>query len=392
MLSRRLFLQTGGLASCLALAGSLVSPIALAPAPGENCLIVIILRGAMDGLDVFQPYGDPELRKLRRTISLGPEQGAHDLDGFFALHPELASLHPLWQKGELAFAPAVATPYRDKRSHFEGQDLLEAGTGMDLSLLHQRDGWLNRLLAEMPKATSETAYSVGIGQMRILAGKVAAKSWAPSIDLQLTPQAQRLLQLVYHDDPLFRTECQEAMEIAAEGAGPGRKEKGPDREVRALARFTAQQLKGETRIAAFSLPGWDSHARQAKSLVKALRSLSVAIVTLREELGPKWSRAAVLALTEFGRTVRENGAAGTDHGTGSAAILAGGTLRGGRALGAWPGLGESDLYGGRDLMPLEDVRRYAAWTLRSLFGIERNLLETTVFPGLEMGPDPGLIA
>ena len=198
--------------------------------------------------------------------------------------------------------------------------------------------------------------------------------------------------VVYHDDPLFRTECQEAMEIAAEGAGPGRKEKGPDRAVRGLARFTAQQLKGETRIAAFSLPGWDSHARQAKSLVKALRSLSVAIVTLREELGPKWSRTAVLALTEFGRTVRENGAAGTDHGTGSAAILAGGTLRGGRALGAWPGLGESDLYGGRDLMPLEDVRRYAAWTLRSLFGIERNLLETTVFPGLEMGPDPGLIA
>src|SRR5699024_754310 len=120
-----------------------------------------ILRGAMDGLDVFQPYGDPHLRKLRQTISLGPEQGAHDLDGFFALHPELSSLMPLWNAGELGFVPAVSTPYRDRRSHFDGQDILEAGTGTDVAQARQRDGWLNRLLHSMPDAQSETAYAVG---------------------------------------------------------------------------------------------------------------------------------------------------------------------------------------------------------------------------------------
>lgn len=392
MLSRRLFLKSAAVTGCLAAGGSLVSPIAFASAPGENRLVVIILRGAMDGLDVFQPYGDPNLRKLRTSISVGPEGGAHDLDGFYALHPNLASLLPLWRAGELGFVPAVSTPYRDKRSHFDGQDLLEAGTGTDLPVRQQRDGWLNRLLRNLPGAESETAYAVGTEYMSILAGTAPAKSWAPSIKLQLSPQAQRLLQHVYHDDPLFRAEGQEAMEIAAEGLNRPQEEKGPTRQTRAIARFAADRLNGQTRIATFSLNGWDSHVRQVKSLQKALDNLSAAILTLREQLGPNWAHTTVLAMTEFGRTVRENGAGGTDHGTGSALLLAGGAVRGGRALGDWPGLDESDLYAGRDLMPLADIRRYAAWVLRSLYDTPGDLLETAIFPGLDMGDDPRLLA
>ncbi|SIT18726.1 DUF1501 domain-containing protein [Paracoccus saliphilus] len=392
MFNRRLFLKSSALIGCSAAAHPLLSSIAFATAPSENRLVVIILRGAMDGLDVFQPYGDPELHKLRKTISLGPDQGAYDLDGFFALHPTLSPLMPLWNAGELGFVPAVSTPYRNKRSHFDGQDMLEAGTGTDMDLASQSDGWLNRLLHNMPGAQSETAYSVGTEQMRILAGTAPARSWSPKIDLQLSPQAQMLLLHAYHDDPLFREGSEEALEIANQGLDKIREERGPTRDARALASFAASRLNGETRIATFSLTGWDSHARQSTILKPSLLGLADAILTLREGLGRNWSKTTILAMTEFGRTVRENGSGGTDHGTGGAMLVAGGAVRGKRAMGNWPGLGEKNLYAGRDLTPVADIRAYAAWALRDLFGTSRNVLETAVFPGLDMGANPRILA
>lgn len=392
MLSRRLFLKSSALIGCSAAAHPLLSSIAFASAPGENRLVVIILRGAMDGLDVFQPYGDPVLRTLRRTLSLGPDQGALDLDGFFALHPALAPLMPLWTAGELGFAPAVSTPYRDKRSHFDGQDMLEAGTGTDLDLIRQRDGWLNRLLQQMPGVRSETAYTVGLEDMRILDGAAPRKSWAPETRFRLSQQGQRLLEHVWHDDPLFRQAGGQAIEIMGEGLEKVDEEKGPTRDVRALARFAADRLNGETRIASFSIAGWDSHARQPQVIGLALDRLAAAILTLREGLGANWGRTTVLAMTEFGRTARENGTGGTDHGTGGAMLMAGGAVRGGRALGRWPGLGESDLYAGRDLMPLRDIRAYAAWALHDLYAIPRGILEGAVFPDLDMAENPRILA
>lgn len=392
MLNRRLFLKSSALIGCSAAAHPLLNSIAFASAPGENRLVVIILRGAMDGLDAFQPYGDPNLRALRRTISTGPEDGAHDLDGFFALHPALSPLLPLWRSGEMGFAPAVSTPYRDKRSHFDGQDMLEAGTGTDLGEGSQRDGWLNRLLQQMPGVQSETAYAVGVEEMRILSGEAPSMSWAPELRLELSPQAQMLLERVYHDDPLFQAAGAQAMEIASMAIGGEKEEGGPTRDARALARFAADRLNQETRIASFSLPGWDSHARQPQVITRALERLADAILTLRDGLGRNWSRTTVLAMTEFGRTVRENGSGGTDHGTGGAMLMAGGAVRGGKALGRWPGLGEGDLYAGRDLMPVRDIRAYAAWALRDLFDVPRDLLETAVFPGLDMGGNPRILA
>lgn len=391
MLTRRLFLKTSAIIGCSAAAHPLWSPAAFASAPGENRLVVIILRGAMDGIDAFQPYGDRNLSALRSTLSLGPEHGATDLDGFFALHPGLSDLMPLWQAGQLAFAPAVSTPYRDKRSHFDGQTMLEAGTGSDLDLDAQQDGWLNRLLQVMPGQTSETAYSVGAERMRILRGPASAKSWSPEASLALSPQAERLLGRIYEDDPLFRDASSQALEIAA-GLSPRQPGRKPQPEHLELARFTADRLNLETRIATFSLAGWDTHAGQAGTLHRAFKRLSDTILTLRSDLGRHWNTTTVMAMTEFGRTVRENGSAGTDHGTGGAMLVAGGAVRGGRVLGDWPGLAETDLYDGRDLMPLRDIRAHAAWAMHAKFGIPKDRLERVVFPGLDMGADPRLLA
>jgi uncharacterized protein (DUF1501 family) len=390
-LNRRFFLKSAALIGCSAAAHPLLSSMTFAALPGDNRLVVIILRGAMDGLDVIQPYGDPMLAKLRQKLSVGPDKGALDLNGFYALHPRLQPLMPLWQKGELAFAHAVSTPYRDKRSHFDGQDLLEAGTGNDVPVDRRMGGWLNRLLQALPGARAETAYSVGVEQMRILSGEAAHLSWAPRVSLRLSPQAQLLLEHVYHDDPLFRDAARDAAQISADSPTMDKEQPGPTADVRALGAFAASRLNGESRIAAFSIVGWDSHATQEAVLGRALDRLAAAILALRDGLGPNWARTTVLAMTEFGRTVRENGSAGTDHGTGGALLMAGGAIRGGRAYGDWPGLGEDQLYAGRDLMPTRDVRAYAAWAMRGLFGTGQDVLERSIFPGLDLGDDPGIL-
>ncbi|WP_265501870.1 DUF1501 domain-containing protein [Paracoccus beibuensis] len=380
MLSRRLFLKTSAVIGCSAAAHPLLSSAAFASAPGENRLVVIILRGAMDGIDA-----------LRSTLSLGPDHGATDLDGFFALHPGLSDLLPLWRAGQMTFAPAVSTPYRDKRSHFDGQNMLEAGTGTDLDLDAQQDGWLNRLLQVMPGQVSETAYSMGAEQMRILRGPAPAKSWSPDATLNLSPQAEMLLSRIYHNDPLFRDASAEALEIVA-GLSPRQPDKKRQPEHLELARFAADRLNRETRIATFSLAGWDTHAGQAGTLTRALGRLSKTILTLQAGLGAHWDTTTVMAMTEFGRTARENGSAGTDHGTGGAMLVAGGAVRGGQVLGGWPGLAEGALYDGRDLMPVRDIRAYAAWAMHAKFGIAKDRLERAVFPGLDIGQDPGLLA
>jgi uncharacterized protein (DUF1501 family) len=391
MLTRRLFLKSTALIGCSAAASPLMSSAAFASAPGDNRLVVIILRGAMDGIDAFQPYGDRNLASLRKTLSLGPDHGATDLDGFFALHPGLSDLLPLWQAGQMAFAPAVSTPYRDKRSHFDGQNMLEAGTGTDLHLDDQQDGWLNRLLQAMPGQTSETAYSVGVEKMLILQGAAKAKSWTPDATLALSPQAERLLMRIYHDDPLFRDASEQALEIVS-GLKAGPDPAKPEEEHIELARFAADRLNRETRIASFSMAGWDTHSGQAGSLNRNLGRLANTILTLKEDLGKNWDTTTVMAMTEFGRTARENGSAGTDHGTGGAMLVAGGAVRGGQVMGDWPGLAEGNLYDGRDLMPLRDIRAYAAWAMHAKFGIDKAVLEGAIFPDLDMGSDPRMLA
>ncbi len=374
--NRRSFLSR---AACSLAASPLLTPVRLASAPWEPRLVVIVLRGGMDGLAVVQPRGAPEFTKLRPGGAEAP-----DLDGYFALHPALLPLMELWRQGDLGFVHAVSTPYRDKRSHFDGQDLLEAGTA---TLEGSRDGWLNRMLGQMPMLEPRTAFAVGRGEMKLLNGPAPVADWSPDADLTLSAQAMRLAELVMQEDPAFHAALSEAAMLSTGGGSPV---KGKAHEK--VAAFVADQLRGETRVASFSINGWDTHQGQERTLKPVLGRLSDTVLTLRDRLGPAiWGQTAIVMMTEFGRTVRLNGTGGTDHGTGGVMVLAGGAIRGGRVLGVWPGLAEADLYARRDLMPTGDVRAPAAWLMRGLVGLDRSTLEGTVFPGLDMGADPGLL-
>ncbi|MEL6807112.1 MAG: DUF1501 domain-containing protein [Pseudomonadota bacterium] len=384
--SRRAFMARSGLIGCSLAASPLLTPLSFAAAPWDTRLVVIILRGGMDGLDVVQPYGDPTFAGLRGSLSGGPDAGAHDLDGYFALHPRLAGLLPMWQAGQLAFVNAVSTPYRDKRSHFDGQDLLEAGTS---SLAGVRDGWLNRMLQTVPDVSGQTAYAIGRSGMRLMSGAADVSNWSPDADLTLSPQAEALLALVTESDPALHAALAEA-NILAKDSAEGQSRGTPYH--LAIAKFAARQLSDQARIASFSLNGWDSHRGQRRVLGNALERLADTIVTLKNGMTDAvWGKTAVVAMTEFGRTVRENGTQGTDHGTGGLMLLAGGAVRGGRVYGQWPGLGEGDLYQDRDLMPTTDVRAHTAWIMRGLMGLDRTTLEGSVFPGVALGPDLGLL-
>ena len=383
-ISRRAFLI-----GCSIAASPLLTPVTFAAAAGENRLIVIVLRGAMDGLDVVRPLGDRDYAALRPSLAADAAQ-SHDLDGFFALHPAAAPLMPLWDKGELAFAHAVATPYRQGRSHFIGQDALENGTGgVDGQLTPGHDGWLNRALSVIPGANDRTAVSVGQQRLLILEGAQDTQHYFPVDESTLSAQGQSLLAVVNAADPLFAKPFAESQTLALDSMGEAKPK--PNQGYKDLGRYVAEQLTSKSRIASLSLGGWDTHHTQTKTMTEQLTALSDMILAMKDGLGAHWGTTLVIAMTEFGRTARENGTMGTDHGTGGLMIAAGGALKGKRVLADWPGLSSSNLLSDRDLMPTRDVRAFAGWALRGLYGVDASAIEAVVFPGLEMGSDPGLL-
>ncbi len=382
MISRRALLQT-------ALASGLISVaprLAVAAAPGDQRFVFIILRGGMDGLDIVQPYGDPNLARLRPGLAKTPDTGLLDLDGFFGLTPDLKGLGELWSSKQLAFVHAVSPPYR-ARSHFEAQDSLENGTA---SPTGAHDGWLNRFLSLMPAPSPELAADLMPTSSIVLSGTNKVDRWQPNTDLRLDADIEFFLHKLYegHDD--FATALNRAIISESEDldgpAGRGNTVTG------SYARLAAAMLSRHARIAAISVNGWDSHQNQAGILRRPTRELADGILELRKSLGPLWKKTTFVAVSEFGRTVRSNGTAGTDHGTGGLMLIGGGAVNGGRMTGpAWPGLGDGRLYEDRDLMPADDVRRYIAWLLMGLYGAGRQQLASAVFPGLELGNDPGLL-
>jgi uncharacterized protein (DUF1501 family) len=242
--------------------------------------------------------------------------------------------------------------------------------------------------------------------MLVLSGDAPASRWSPDARLSISPNARALLNVVHHDDPLFRDASADAIDIAEQislqadlaeetdammAANPMMESLPRNGEHVKIAEFAASRLRADTRIASFSINGWDTHARQENALRRSADKLNDTILTLRAGLGPVWDKTAVLCMTEFGRTARENGSKGTDHGTGGAMLYAGGALRGGQIIGDWPGLRDGDLYDGRDLLPTRDVRAHAAWVMRGLIGLDRSVLEQAIFPGLDLGSDPGLV-
>lgn len=374
LLSRRGFLA----GACCAAAAPIVTPVSFAAMPGDNRFVTIILRGAMDGLDLVQPYGDPAFAALRPKLGLRPDTGLIDLDGFFGLNPAASALMPLWQAGELSFVHAVSTPYRDQRSHFDGQDMLETGG----SAKGERSGWLNRTLAVIPRSNSRRAIDINTSMELILSGPNQADSWSSQSNFALAEDEITFLDRLYAGDPAFAKALEEAKktDMSADSLyADSRRGAG----MTDMARLAGGMLRDDYRIASFSINGWDTHVGQQGQFRKAVGNLSTAIVTLKDALGEDaWKKTVVLAMTEFGRTARENGTNGTDHGTGGLAVLAGGAIPGGKVLGRWPGLSEDKLLDRRDLMPTGDVREVAAAMLYRQFGIEPGNLITKVFPGL----------
>lgn len=374
LLSRRGFLA----GACCAAAAPILTPVTFAAMPGENRFVTIVLRGAMDGLDLVQPYGDPAFATLRPKLGLTPQTGLLDLDGFFGLNPAASALMPLWQAGELSFVHAVSTPYRDQRSHFDGQDMLETG-GSDKA---ERTGWLNRALSAIPRSDARKAIDINTSMELILSGPSDVDSWSTQSNFALAEDEIAFLDRLYEGDEAFARAMQEAKktDMSADALyGDAKRGSG----IAEMARLAGGMLREDYRIASFSINGWDTHVGQKAQFRKAAGDLSTAITTLKASLGDEaWGKTVVLAITEFGRTVRENGTNGTDHGTGGLAVLAGGAISGGKVLGQWPGLGDDHLLDRRDLMPTGDVREIAAAMLYRQFGIDPDNLTGKVFPGL----------
>lgn len=395
MLSRReMFALGAGLAVSTSFAGI---PVALARVPTERRFVVVILRGALDGLAAVPPYADPDYRERRGSLAL-PDPNAADgmlaLDGRFGLHPALAPIHALYQAGEMAVVHAVATPYRS-RSHFDGQDLLENGSVTPHGL---QDGWLNRALGLLVATTGDHASRLGlaVGQSvpLMLRGKTPVASWAPNTMPEADPDfLDRLAQLYAHDavfGPAL-TEGLKAQAMTDEVLGDtpmDAKMYGGARPIPALrpaATAVGKLLaaKDGPRVAVLEMLGWDTHAAQGAltgRLAGVLTGLGEGLDALKTSLGPAWGDTAVIAVTEFGRTVAVNGTNGTDHGTGTVAFLLGGRIAGGRVITRWPGLGAAQLFQGRDLAPTTDLRAVLKALLIEHLGLSGDGVDRVVFP------------
>ncbi len=378
MLTRRSLIARAALGSAaLAIPG-----IAFAAAPTDRRFVFVILRGAMDGLSVVMPVGDSHYRGLRGALA-DPAAAPSKLDTSFALHPALAGTAAMYAQGEALFVHAVASPYRE-RSHFDGQNVLETG-GTGAYLL--KDGWLNRALALLPDARDGVAIAPTVPM--VLRGAAPVTSYAPSALPAASDDLLTRVAALYADDPLLHPLWSRAMDAREMAGSDGEKKVNPE----ALGRLAATFLSKPTgpRVAVIELQGWDTHAGQAGRLNTQLKQLDALLVALKTGLGPTWAKTVVLAATEFGRTAAVNGTGGTDHGTGGAAILAGGAVRGGRVVADWPGLAGSQLYEGRDLKPTLDMRALMAGVLAGQFGIDPGRM-ARVFPGAAgIKPVEGLV-
>lgn len=378
--------------------------------------LTIVLRGAVDGLAVVAPVGDPDWAKLRgdKGLTLDGQTPALPLDGFFALNPAMPNLHRLYQAGQATIVHAVATPYRE-RSHFDGQDVLESGHSKPGAV---DTGWLNRALAALESAghadtRGRQAFAVGPVAPLVVRGPAPVLCWVPP---RLPPvgddTTMRLLDLYNHTDPALARALEERIGLAAIArAGGMTSEPDNDRpavqiggieQVRkyfaeaagAAAKFLARA--DGPRVGALALDGWDTHVNEGAvkgRLANLLGALDGAIAETETNIGDGWRETVVVFVTEFGRTARINGNDGTDHGTATVAILVGGALKGGRVLADWPGLKDANLYEHRDLRATTDLRAVLKGLLNEHLRVDDQMLGTNVFPdSLSVPTMPGLLA
>jgi uncharacterized protein (DUF1501 family) len=380
MCSRRIFLKSSG----LALVSFGVAPRVLLrtvyAAPGAKrgkVLVVAFQRGACDGLNTVIPYGEDTYRRLRPSIAVpapkgGSTEAALDLDGYFGLHPALEPLLPLYKDGSLGVVHAVGSP-DPTRSHFDAQDFMESGTPGHKST---DDGWLNRLLQAKtnPEATPFRGVSMTPTLPRVLAGSAPAVAMSSIREFGLRGgnegPAARGFEGMYDravKDTLHGTgkETFEALDFLKK-ADPARYQPAagvtyPRGRYGESLKEVAQLIKSDVglEVAFTEVGGWDHHAGEGGvqgQLAGRLRELGQALAAFQKDLGERMQDVVLVTLTEFGRTVRENGNRGTDHGHASVSFVMGGGVRGGKVHGRWPGLAADQLYEGRDLAVTTDFR------------------------------------
>jgi uncharacterized protein (DUF1501 family) len=365
---------------------------------GPGRLVVVMLRGAVDGLNVVVPHGDQAYYDLRPTIAIGKpggEDGALALDGHFGLHPALAGLMPLWQAKQLAFIHASGSP-DPSRSHFDAQLFIENGTPGKRTT---EDGWMNRLLTALPGPHGPTdALAVGPLLPFILKGRLAAANLPlgsaaaqkQAIDRPEVASAFDKLyagsdaqSVAYREGRVARTELTADMsnseqQMADAGAPPANSYPAI---AGRLARLIGQDKR--IRLAFTALGGWDTHVNQGNhkgQLANRLKPLGDGLAALARDLGRNWDDTIVVVISEFGRTAKENGNAGTDHGHGNAIWVAGGKVRGGKIYGEWPGLATAQLHEGRDLAVTTDYRTALATIAGRHLRLGDNQL-AQIFPG-----------
>lgn len=376
-----------------------------AATPGDRRLVVVILRGALDGLAAVPPHGDKDYAEVRGALALQTEgAGAiHDLDGFFGLNPAFTNLKALYDARQLVVFHNICSPYRD-RSHFDGQNVLEAG-GTSPHLL--QDGWLNRALAPMGLANGDGALAIAQTPPLMLSGKVQTASWMPAVLPAPDELFLNQVRALYSGDAVLQTSLSSALALqaSAQGAmddttstGMQRGKGGAYGDLTPLFQGAGKLLAapGGPRVATLEASGWDTHVAQGVGdgqLARRLTALDTAIDALRTAMGPDvWNKTAVVMATEFGRTVRPNGSGGTDHGTGGAAFLFGGAVAGGSVKAEWVGLGQGALKDGRDQPARTDLRALFKGVLADQMDVPGTVLETRIFPdSASASPIKGLI-
>lgn len=385
--NRRDFLAAGALAASGALLTSRLS-FANTTATGKSRFVFVILRGALDGLAAVPPYGDRDYAALRRDLAFSAND-VLPLNDLFGLHPSLGFLKESFTAHELVVFHAIASPYRE-RSHFDGQDVLENG----LTRAHaSQSGWLNRALAAIPAGRSaEKELGVALGQNvpLVMRGPASVTSWSPSKLVALDDDTLERITDLYSTDPLLAKRLADALNADAIAGSPmmdtaNKRGAAPGARYTEVIRAAAEFLRREDgpKVAVFDTNGWDTHANEGAAqgqLAARLGALDAGLRSLKEQLGPVWNDTAVLLVTEFGRTAAINGTRGTDHGTGTAAFLVGGAVRGGRVVTDWPGLSNRALYQGRDLMPTLDVRSVLKGILQEHLLVPARELDGPVFP------------
>src|SRR5271163_1765088 len=404
-ITRRIFLRSGALAvvGTAALPSFLTRAAFGAADPGLRTkrLVVIFQRGAADGLNIVVPHGEPSYYAMRPTINI-PKKSVLDLDGFFGLHPAMASFQPLWQQKHLAIVHAAGSP-DPSRSHFDAQDFMESGTpGLKVT----PDGWLNRALqAEKltDKPTAFRAVALGTQVPRTLQGTIPAIAVSNLADFSVGGKGPQMspisnaFQAMYDEstDAVLHGTGQETFEAVKmlKAADPSHYQPAagvvyPNTPFGNSLKQIAQLMKANLGVeAAFSdIGGWDTHQNQGNTngqLANRLKEFSDTIAAFWKDMGDDAENVTLVTMSEFGRTARQNGTGGTDHGHANVMFVLGGKVRGGKVYGKWPGIANEQLNEGRDLAVTTDFRNVLGEAAYKTLGA-KNL--EMVFPGAQVKP------